>query len=55
MFYMPDYYPLQVWRTDRHSRAVIHVVDKNVNAAPGVLVRDSALPYNIYHRGLLLE
>ena len=55
LFHMPDAQPAQVGSADRHSRTVIHVVDKNVNAAPGVLVRYSALPHNIEHRGVFLE
>ncbi len=54
-FHMPDTEPLQVGGTDRYSRTVIHVVDKDVNAAPGVLVGHSALPYDIGHRGVCLE
>ena len=52
---MPDIEPLQVGGADRYSRTVIHVVDKDVNAAPGVSVGDSALPYNIGNRGVCLE
>src|SRR5208283_192732 len=33
----------------------VHVVDKNVNTAPGVLVWHSAPSYNIKHRGIFLE
>lgn len=52
---MPDAQAVQVGSADRHSRTVIHVVDKNVNAAPGVLIRYSALPHNIEHREAFLE
>jgi hypothetical protein len=41
--------------TDRHRGTVTHEVHKNVNAAPGVLVRYPALPYNIEHRGVCFE
>jgi hypothetical protein len=55
MFYVPDSDPLQIGGADRHCGTVAHVVDKDVNAASHVSIRDSALPNDIGHRGIFIE
>ena len=46
---------LQIWRTDSYCGTVIHVIDKNIQAAPRVRVRHSALLDDIEYRRVFLE
>jgi hypothetical protein len=55
LFYMPHAYVLQVGRTHRHGRTVVHVVDKDVDTAPYMFVRNSTFTHYVKHRGRFLE